>query len=222
MNTAFPNLIVERGKSLLVLVALVAGVGAAMLHAPLVFAEKADRAKPLNIEADKMQMDDLKQVSVFTGRVLLTKGTIIIRAERLVLKQDPEGYQFGTAYGSSGKVATFRQKREGVDQFVEGYGEELEYDGKNEIVRLKKSALLKRLEKEKIVDEVCGNLIVYESLTELFTAESGPAGTCNPSGRVKLVIQPRADDAAPAGTPAPKPVSPGPALKPSDRPNAVK
>jgi lipopolysaccharide export system protein LptA len=192
-----------------------------------VFAERADRDKPLNIEADKMQMDDLKQVSVFTGRVILTKGTIILRAERLVFKQDPEGYQYGTAYGSTGKTASFRQKREGADQFVEGYGEEIEYDGKSEIVKLKKNALLKRLEKEKSVDEVCGNLIVYESLTELFSADSGPAGACSPSGRVRLVIQPRSGVTAPvqpgsASGPSAKPDSPSPALKPSERPNSVK
>ncbi len=192
-----------------------------------VLAERADREKPLNIEADKMQMDDLKQVSVFTGRVVLTKGTIIIRAERLVIKQDPEGYQYGTAFGSAGKTASFRQKREGADQFVEGYGEEIEYDGKAEIVKLKRNALLKRLEKEKSVDEICGSLIVYESLTELFSADSGPAGACSPSGRVRLVIQPRSGAAIPAQSgsvalPKTKPDSASPVLKPSERPNSVK
>jgi lipopolysaccharide export system protein LptA len=191
------------------------------------FAERADRDKPLNIEADKMQMDDLKQVSVFTGRVVLTRGTIILRAERLVIRQDPEGYQYGTAYGSAGKTASFRQKREGADQFVEGYGEEIEYDGKAEIVKLKRNALLKRLEKEKPVDEVCGSLIVYETLTELFSADSGPAGACSPNGRVRLVIQPRSAVTAPvqpgsASGPNAKPDSPSPALKPSERPNSVK
>ncbi len=179
------------------------------------WAEKADRDKPMNIEADRMELDDLKQVTVFTGKVLLTKGTIIVRADRLVLRQDPEGYQYGIAYGSAGKVASFRQKREGVDEYVEGYGDELEYDGKAEIVKLRRNAVLKRLEKTRLVDEVCGNLIVYQSLTEMFTAESGPAGTCNPSGRVKLMIQPRSD-VKPAAAPA-SPLPP-PALKPSERP----
>jgi lipopolysaccharide export system protein LptA len=185
-------------------------------------AEKADRDKPLNIESDKMQMDDLKQVSVFTGRVVLTKGTIIVRADRLVVKQDPEGYQYGTAYGAGGKVASFRQKRDGIgDQYVEGFGDEIEYDGRAEIVKLKKNALLKRLEKEKVVDEVCGNLIVYESLTELFSADSGPAGNCNPNGRVKLVIQPRSASAPPSGAVALPATAPA-TLKPSERPNTQK
>jgi lipopolysaccharide export system protein LptA len=192
------------------------------------WAERADRDKPLNIEADKMQMDDLKQVSVFTGRVVLTKGTIIVRAERLVMKQDPEGYQYGTAYGGTGKTASFRQKREGADQFVEGYGEEIEYDGKAEVVKLKKNALLKRLEKEKSVDEVCGSLIVYESLTELFSADSGPAGACSPNGRVRLVIQPRTGavlstvPGSPTAGTSPKPDSGANSLKSSERPNSVK
>jgi lipopolysaccharide export system protein LptA len=215
--------------------ALVRGLGLPLLLLVLVMpvqAERADRDKPLNIEADKMQMDDLKQVSVFTGRVVLTKGTIIVRAERLVIKQDPEGYQYGTAYGSAGKTASFRQKREGADQFVEGYGEEIEYDGKAEIVKLKKNALLKRLEKEKPTDEVCGNLIVYESLTELFSADSGPAGACSPNGRVRLVIQPRSGAtvavqpgaAQAVGVPPPtsKQDNAATTLKQSERPNSVK
>ncbi len=75
--------------------------------APAARAERADRNKPINVEADAMQYDDLKQINVFPGNVTLTKGTIVIRADRLVIRQDPEGYQYGTAYGNP---ATFRQK----------------------------------------------------------------------------------------------------------------
>ena len=73
----------------LVLGALLAG-GASPVRA-----EKADRTKPMNIEADALRYDDLKQTSVFTGNVLVTKGTIIIRGARIDVRQDPEGYQYG-------------------------------------------------------------------------------------------------------------------------------
>ena len=73
------------------------------------WAEKADRNKPMNIEADSLRYDDLKQVSVFTGRVVLTKGTIVIRGDRLEVRQDPDGYQFGLATGSAEKLAFYRQ-----------------------------------------------------------------------------------------------------------------
>jgi lipopolysaccharide export system protein LptA len=171
-------------------------------------AERADRNKPVNVEADSMQYDDLKQVNTFSGNVTMVKGTIVIRADRLVIRQDPEGYQYGTAYGNP---ATFRQKREGVDQFIVGVGQQLEYDGKTETVRFQQRANLKRLEHERVTDEVHGNVIVYDSRTEFFSVESGgPASATaeNPGGRVRVVIQPKTTEApAPAAVP----------LKPSER-----
>src|SRR5215218_7862015 len=92
------------------------------------FAEKADRGKPMNVEADALRYDDLKQTSVFTGRVVVTKGTIVIRGARIDVKQDAEGYQYGVVTSEPGKLAYYRQKREGVDEFIEGEGETIEYD----------------------------------------------------------------------------------------------
>src|SRR5450830_486614 len=86
-------------------------------------AEKADRSKPMNVEADALRYDDLKQTSVFTGRVVLTKGSILIRGARIDVRQDPEGSQYGLVTAEPGKLAFFRQKREGLDEFIEGQGE---------------------------------------------------------------------------------------------------
>jgi lipopolysaccharide export system protein LptA len=175
-------------------------------------AEKADKQKPINVEADRMQYDDLKQINVFTGNVTLTKGTIVIKGDKVVIRQDPEGYQYGTAFGNP---ASFRQKREGNDQYIEGYGLQLDYDGKTEIVRFQQKALLKRLEKARVTDEVHGSLIVYESLSEFFTVEStgGQAVTAaNPGGRVHVVIQPKNTTPDPADAPAPVTIKPSNSL----------
>ena len=59
-----------------------------------------------------MRYDDLKQTSVFTGNVVVTKGTIIIRGARIDVRQDPEGYQYGVVTAAPGKLAYFKQKRE--------------------------------------------------------------------------------------------------------------
>jgi lipopolysaccharide export system protein LptA len=176
-------------------------VAACLACAAPAFAERADRDKPVNIEADSMTYDDLKQLNVFTGNVTLTKGTIVIHANRLVLRQDPAGYQYATAIGNP---ATFRQKRDGVDQFIAGSAQQLDYDGKTETVKLQEKANLKRLERARVTDEVHGNLIVYDSRTEFFNVESGgPAAATpeNPSGRVRVIIQPKNGGAsAPAAT----------------------
>ena len=181
-------------------------LGMAALTAAPALGERADRFKPTNVESDKLQYDDLKQISIFTGAVVLTRGTITLKGDRLILSQDPEGYQRGTV---TGRLASFRQKRDGVDEWVEGYAEDIEYDGKAEKVRLTRKAKVRRLDGTRVVDEIDGAVIVYDSLTEQFEVDGRtPAGPPAPgAGRVRVVIQPRlgepgATPAAPASTPA--------------------
>ncbi len=171
----------------LVAVALLCLAGAAQ-------AEKADRSKPMNIEADSLRYDDLKQVSVFTGRVVLTKGTIQIRGDRLEVRQDPDGYQFGVATGAADKLAFYRQKREALDEFIEGEGETITYDGRADTVTFSRKAQLRRLRGTTLADEITGGNIVYENLTDLFTvdgvAKNGPSGALG-TGRVRVMLTPK-------------------------------
>lgn len=176
-------------------------VAALLLLAGPVQAEKADRNKPMNIEADSLRYDDLKQVSVFTGRVVLTKGTIQIRGDRLEVHQDPEGYQFGVATGNPEKLAFYRQKREALDEFIEGEGETITYDGRADTVTFTRRAQLRRLRGSTLADEITGGNIVYENLTDLFTvdgvAKNGPSGALG-TGRVRVMLTPKPDPAASA------------------------
>jgi lipopolysaccharide export system protein LptA len=105
-----------------------------VLSAGAVRAEKADRDKPMNIEADALRYDEVKQLSIFTGQVVLTKGTILIRGARLEVRQDPEGNQYGVVTAEPGKRAFFKQKREGLDETIEGEGETFDYDSRQDTV----------------------------------------------------------------------------------------
>jgi len=173
-------------------------------------AEKADGKKPINVEADALRHDDLKQTSVFTGRVVLTKGSIIIRGARLEVRQDAEGYQFGLVTAEPGKLAYFRQKREGVDEYIEGESETIEYDGRADVVRLIKNAKLRRLRGAAVADEVTGAVINYNNVTEVFTVDGAVAKSGSGSGgRVRAMLTPNAE-AVPA---APAASQPGPALR---------
>jgi lipopolysaccharide export system protein LptA len=175
-------------------------------------AEKADRGKPMNIEADSLRYDDLKQASVFTGRVVLTKGTIQIRGDRLEVHQDPDGYQFGVATANGDKLAFYRQKREALDEFIEGEGETITYDGKADTVTFARRAQLRRLRGAVLADEVTGGNIVYENLTDHFSvdgvAKSGTSGALG-TGRVSVMLTPKPEAAASA------PAVPPALLKPS-------
>lgn len=180
-----------------------------ILPAGMAAAEKADRNKPMNVEADALRYDDLKQTSVFTGRVVVTKGTIVIRGARVDVRQDPEGYQYGIVTAEPGKLAFYRQKREGVDEFIEGEGESIEYDGKADRVKFIKHAELRRYRGATISDEMVGNVITYDNSTDVFNVDGGPASPVA-GGRVRAVLSPR--PAASASAPVQPPVQ----LRPSN------
>lgn len=173
------------------------------LAAATVHAEKADRLQPMNIEADALRYDDLKQVSVFTGNVVLTRGTIVIRGARIEVRQDPQGYQFGVVTAAPGQRATFRQKRDGENEFVEGESETIEYDGKADVFKLIKDAQLRRLRGTQVSDVVTGTTIQYSSLTDIFTVDgSSQKGGERGGERVRATLTPRSAAPAPAQAPA--------------------
>jgi lipopolysaccharide export system protein LptA len=161
-------------------------------------AEKADRDKPMNVEADALKYDDLHQTSVFTGKVVVTKGTIVIRGTKVVVKQDPEGFQFGTVTEDAPKRAFFRQKREGADEYIEGESDTIEYDGKADRVKFIGHAEMRRLRGSTVSDQTSGAVITYENATDQFSVDGNVASAApsNPGGRVRATIGPR--DAAPA------------------------
>jgi len=153
-----------------------------MLALPLAArAELADRDKPVNLEADTMTVDDVKKVSVYQGNVVLTQGTLMIRADKLVVTEGKDGSHHGTAHGNP---ATFRQKREGLDEYVEGFGQRIEYDSGKDVVELFTQARMKRNQ-----DEVRGNYISYDGKTEFFKVIGGKEAVTanNPRGRVRAV-----------------------------------
>ena len=180
-------------------------------------AEKADRNQPMNIEADQLRHEELQQTSVFTGKVVVTKGSIVLRGARLEVRQDGEGYQSGTVTGGTGKRAFFRQKRDTVagapEEFIEGEAQTIEYNGKADSVRFDTQAELRRFRGGALSDEITGDVIVYNNLNDVFTVDGRKTGNKpgETSGRVRAVLAPR--DAAPAA-----PVSDtNPPLRPSNR-----
>jgi lipopolysaccharide export system protein LptA len=156
-------------------------------------AEKADRDKPVNLEADRVTIDDTKKIALFEGNVVLTQGTLQIRGDRMEVRQDKDGFRQGTTWGGP---AHFRQKRDGVDEYIEGWAERIEYDGRAESVQMFNRAQLKRGQ-----DEVRGNYISYDSRSEFFQVTGAGSPAAESGGRVRAVIQPKSKDPPPAGAP---------------------
>lgn len=174
-------------------------------------AERADRDKPTQIEGAQCVTEELKQVSVCTGNVVLTRGTLKITGERMEVRQDPEGYRQATVTAAPGQLATFRQRqdmtRPGIEEWVDGAAERIEYDERSETVKLLQRATWKRLENGQPRDEVAGNQITYDSRSATYSVAGGPSGG---DGRVRLILSPR-PEGAPAPAPA-APLTPAPAL----------
>lgn len=154
------------------------------------FADSADRNQPIHLEADQVIMDDARQISTFIGNVQMTQGTLLIRGDKIIVNQDKDGFQHAIAYGNT---AEFRQKRENMEGYVEGYGEQIEYDARTGILNLYGKARLKR-----DLDEVSGNHIVYNAKTGIFKVNANDPNTdYDPSQRVRAVLQPKSNMSAP-------------------------
>ena len=156
-------------------------------------AERADRFKPLTVEAREPGKIDLqKQIVEFNGDVVVTKGTMQIRAGRIEMRETPDGYHTAVALGSAAKPATFRQKRDGVDEYIEGEAERLEYDARSDTVRFVANATVRRTRAGVSADEITGNLVTYDNTSEVFSVSGGSRPTAaNPNGRVRAVLTPR-------------------------------
>ena len=181
-------------------------------------AEKADSTKPTNIEADQMVYDDVRQVKTFTGNVVMTRGTLIIKAGRVVLTTDQYGYENAVLYAAQGALANFRQKRDGgPNLWIEGQAERIEYSEQTEISKLFQRAHIQRMDGDRITDEVNGEFISYDSRAEFYSVNNTATGESKPgAGRITAVIQPK--NPPPAGSTAPaQPAGKNNATQPATR-----
>lgn len=150
--------------------------------------------EPMNIEANQLAYDDAKQIGTFTGNVVLTRGTLTLRAHRMVVSQDSEGFQFVTLYAGGSKPATFRERRgASPTSWVEGQASDrIEYNGKTEVVQLFSKGRVTLLEGTRVTDQVEGDFISYDSRAEFYTVKNATGGAARPdSDRIRVTIQPR-------------------------------
>lgn len=180
-------------------------LGTTLVLAALTFpahAEKADREKPINLEADRMSMDDINKVQVYEGNVILTQGTLQIRTAKLVVTQDADGFQKGVATSGQNGLARFRQKREGSDEWIDGEAERIEHDAREDTTQFFIRGWVRSG-----LDEVRGPYISYNALTEKYLVTNGRGESQSavgvPQARVRAIIQPKgknppAEDKTPA------------------------
>lgn len=175
-----------------------AWVVCALLPHGVARADKADRAQPVVFAADAARVDETRRVNILTGNVELTKGTMLIRADRVEVRQNADGTQTATATGGQGGRSYFKQKREGVDEVIEGEAEKIVYEGRDDTVNFTSRAEMRRLAAGVKTDEVNGQAIRYDNKTSVYQVMGAAGDGSKPAGRVKGVITPRASDTPPA------------------------
>ncbi|MEK8051619.1 lipopolysaccharide transport periplasmic protein LptA [Ideonella sp. DXS22W] len=184
-------------------------------------AERADRTKPMALESDQPCVVNLaKQISQCSGNVVISQGTLLLRADKLEVRETPEGWQVVQASGTADKPARVKQKRDGIDESVEGQAQRIDYDSKTGVIRFEGAAVVRRLRGATLADEIQGARIVWDGQAETFNVQGGGATTAtNPGGRVRAVITPRpgteaaaAMAAEAASAPAQAPLKSTPAL----------
>ncbi len=165
-------------------------------------AEKADATKQTVLNYDSFDADEVTQTTVLSGDVVVTKGTLVLKADKAVVKESPEGDIYVTLTVNGGKLATFRQKRDGgPDLWIEGEAQRIEYDERNELVKLFSKAKLRELEGQKLTGEVGSEFISYDSRKGQLSGRNDASGTDKPGkGRGTMIIGPRKPRPA-AGTP---------------------
>lgn len=208
---SFPSLVPSALRSVLPLAAamwLAAGAGVAL-------AEKADRSQPIVVEADKRgTVDTQKQITVFTGNVVITQGTLLVRGDRVEIQESADKFRTAVAFGSAQRPAFFKQKREGTEETVEGTAERIDFDEKTDTLRLSGNPTVRRMLDAKMLDEVTGTLITWDNRTEFFTVDGGAPTTASPSGRVRMFLSPRQAASGPAATASSPPKAATPANPP--------
>lgn len=141
------------------------------------FALSSDRQQPIQVEADNLEMRDQENVSIYTGNVHLTQGSLEFRCERLTLHFDDQKQL--TLMEMTGTPVTFRQLDD-EKQELNGRAKQMQY-------RQSKSILI-MLGKARFSHK--GNTIESNTIQISTDNETIQAGSSGPDDRVKMIIQP--------------------------------
>lgn len=146
------------------------------------FALQSDSKQPIQIEADQGSLDQAKQVTHFSGNVIIKQGTLNLRAANVRVSRNDKGEQFMAADGSPVKFSQTLDDNQGV---VNGQANNAEYSSATGIVKLTGNAKVQRGG-----DVATGNAISYNTKTEVYTVLGGNATGSKNNPRVHIVIQP--------------------------------
>ncbi|WP_028468545.1 lipopolysaccharide transport periplasmic protein LptA [Neptunomonas japonica] len=153
-----------------------------VLFSSFCLALPTDRKQPIHISADSARIDDNTGTTTYKGNVLMTQGSMEIRAAKVDLYRKKDDVSLIIATGSP---ANFRQRPSKDQPITNAFGEKLEYKIAEQTVTITGQA---RVEQDR--DTFSGERIVYQMKKAIVNAYSGSGSS---GQRVKMIIQPKAN-----------------------------
>ncbi|NYT84220.1 lipopolysaccharide transport periplasmic protein LptA [Pollutimonas harenae] len=143
------------------------------------------------ILSDTLDYDDVKKESVFTGNVIMTRGPMTLHSDKLTMREDAEGFQYGTATVEKGKLVRIRQEKPEGFEVIKAEGLRAEYNGKTEELEMIGQAVITRYVCGKPFDSIRGERVIYKQKSDTYQAFGGP-NSAAAGGRVRSLAKPRA------------------------------
>ena len=140
---------------------------------------ESDRDQPIEVEADRLEMREQENISIYEGNVRLVQGSLNIQSDRMVV-------HFGAdktleLIEMTGNPARIRQLDEAGQEMI-GIAIEIDYYEPRALLELRKEASF----------EQAGDIIRSELIRINTQTSAIEAGGQESDDRVKMVIKPRA------------------------------
>jgi lipopolysaccharide export system protein LptA len=155
------------------------------LASPLVAALPEDRAQPIQLEANRGQLDQKTGVSVYEGNVIITQGSMRLTADTVTIYVKDNNFQRMEATGAP---VNLRYRPTADKPEIQGASPRVEYDVVGAKVIMSGGAKLTQGR-----DTFTGERVEYDLKGDVVRARG--AGD---NGRIQFTIQPQAQNPAPA------------------------
>lgn len=145
------------------------------------WALRSDRQQAIEIRADRVEIDERKEVSHYYGNVKMEQGSLKIRADEVVVYLQDGALNKIVIYGNP---AHFEQQPDDKKTVVESRAEHMEYFARNQLLVLRRNAQVKQG-----ANLFSGDLIEYDTLKSTVRATKDEGSDT----RVHAIIQPASD-----------------------------
>lgn len=149
-----------------------------LIASPPLWALKSDKSKPVEVEADSFNLDETTQLTVYSGNVIITQGSMEIKADKVTIHGSRGNTDKVIAVGNPVK---FKQQPDGEQGLIRGEAQRFEYlVNKDTLILINKATLWQT------GNTFSSDRIIYDSKRSLVKAGDNASG----SKRVKIILQP--------------------------------